>query len=256
MVLVFDIGNTNIKVGVFAGDKLVESTRLATASYKTGDEYWLLIRDMFVDKGVSIADIDGAIFSSVNPNLNYTIEHMITHYFGVKPLIVGQGIKAGINIKYDNPREVGADRIVGSVAAYNKYGACIVVDCGTATTFNVINEKGEFLGGPISYGLKTASDALSHNAAKLPKIELTFPPSIVNKNTTTNMQAGILYGYVGTVEYILSKIKAETGINTVIATGGISEIVGQNSTSIDYFDRTLTLRGLNIIYKLNKGNLN
>lgn len=254
MILAFDIGNTNIKVGLFSGDKLVDSTRLATASYKTGDEYWLLLKEIFNDKKVSIKDITGAIFSSVNPNLNYTIEHMIKHYIGVAPLIVGGGsVKIGMPIKYDNPKEVGADRIVGSVSAYHTYGApCIIMDCGTATTFNVVNEKGEFIGGPISYGLKTASDALSTSASKLPNIELNFPKKIVNKNTISNMQAGILNGYVGSVEYIINKIKQETGISKVIGTGGISELVYQNSTAIDALDRTLTLRGLNIIYNLNQ----
>ena len=253
MNLVFDIGNTNIKVGLFHEDKLVDSMRLASSSSKTGDEYWLLLCDMFALKQIGVKDIKGVVISSVQPNLNYTIEHMVAYYIGVKPLIVGGGIKCGLNIKYDNPKEVGADRIVGSVAAYYTYGGpCIVLDCGTATTFNVISEKGEFLGGPISFGLKHAADALSHSAAKLPKIELNFPPSVVGKNTISNMQSGILYGYVGLIEYIIHKIKAETGDAKVIATGGISEIVGKNSKAIDVLDRTLTLRGLNIIYKLNK----
>ncbi len=254
MILAFDIGNTNIKVGLFDGDKLVESMRLTSSSSKTSDEYWLLMRDiMFAEKNIDPKDITGVIMSSVNPNLNYTVEHMVSYYIGVTPLMVGGGIKCGLNIKYDNPKEVGSDRIVGSVAAFYTYGGpCIVVDCGTATTFNVISGKGEFLGGPISFGLKEAADGLARAAAKLPRVELTFPQNVVNRSTITNMQSGILYGYVGQIEYIVKKIKAETGDAKVIGTGGISELVGKHSEIFDAFDRTLTLRGLNIIYKMNR----
>jgi len=253
MTLVFDIGNTNIKLGLFQEDKLVESMRLATRVSKTGDEYWLLLERLFKDKDFSAKDIAGVVMSSVQPSLNYTLEHMVSYYIGVKPLIVGAGVKCGLNIKYDNPKEVGADRIVGCVAAYYTYGGpCIVLDCGTATSFNVVSEKGEFLGGPISFGLKSAADSLWDTAAKLPKVELQFPPSVVGKNTISSMQSGILYGYVGMVEHIIQKIKDETGEAKVIATGGIAELVGKRSAAIDIIDRTLTLRGLNIIYNLNK----
>jgi len=257
MILTFDIGNTNIKAGLFEGDTLVESLRLTSSSTKTGDEYWMLLRDIFVGKNIDPKGVDGVIISSVNPNINYTIEHMVSYYLKVKPLIVGSGIKCGLNIKYDNPKEVGSDRIVGSVAAYYTYGGpCIVVDCGTATTFNAITEKGEFLGGPIAFGLKTASDALSKNGAKLPKIELNFPPKVVNRNTISNMQSGILYGYVGMVQYLISKMKAEIGGTAkVIATGGISNMVAKESKLFDVVDRTLTLRGLNHIYRLNTKSL-
>jgi type III pantothenate kinase len=256
MVLVLDIGNTNIKAGLFNGDKLLNSMRLTSSANKTSDEYWLLLRDiLFVQSGFDVKGVSGAIISSVNPNLNYTLEHMVSYYLNVTPLIVGGGIKCGLNIKYDNPKEVGGDRIVGSLAAFNTYGGpCIVVDCGTATTFNVISQNGEFLGGPISFGLKEAADGLSKSAAKLPKIELVFPQNVVNKTTTLNMQSGILYGYVGMIEYIVDKIKREANIPSakVVGTGGISEMVGKNSDVFDVFDRTLTLRGLNMIYKMNK----
>jgi len=251
MILVFDIGNTNIKAGLFEGNILKQSMRLTSSKSKTGDEYWLLLKEIFT--GVSTSDIKGVIISSVNPAINYTIEHMVKHYLGVLPLVVGSGIKCGLNIKYDNPKEVGADRIVGSVAAYYTYGGpCIVVDCGTATTFNAISEKGEFLGGPISFGLKNATEALSSSAAKLPNIELSFPQKVINKNTIANMQSGILYGYVGLIDYLIQKIKAELGGQAkVIATGGISNLVERESKLFDAVDRTLTLRGLNIIYGLN-----
>jgi len=253
MILVFDIGNTNIKAGLFLGDKLLESIRLTSSTQKTGDEYWIILRDMFASKGIDPKQVKGTIMSSVNPNINYTIEHMVKYYFNMSPLIVGSGIKCGLNIKYDNPKEVGSDRIVGSIAAFKTYGGpCIVVDCGTATTFNVVNAKGEFLGGPISFGLKAATDSLTKAAAKLPKIELTFPKKAVNKNTIQNMQSGILWGYVGQIEYLINKIKSEVGQNAkVIATGGISDLVLTQSKVFDTVDRTLTLRGLNYLYYLN-----
>lgn len=252
MILAIDIGNTNVKCGVFDGDKLVYSLRLATSVSKTSDEYGLALTDLLAGNGIETKSITGVIMSSVNPNLNYTFEHLIGYYFGVKPLTVGAGVKTGIHIKYDNPREVGADRIVNSVAAYATYGGpVIVIDCGTATTFNYINQKGEFLGGAISFGLKTATDALCASAAKLPKIELVAPSKAVGRTTITNMQSGIINGFIGMVEYIVKKIKAEEGDAKVVATGGLSEIISRSSKIIDVVDRTLTLRGLNMIYTLN-----
>ena len=253
MIIGIDIGNTNIKLGVFDGGKLIDSLRLSSSNRKTADEYYYNIKNMLSDR-IEFSRIHGAIIASVNPHLNYTVEHMITHYFGVKPVIVGGGIKTGLNIKYDNPKEVGADRIVNSVAAYRTYGGpCIVVDCGTATTFNVISSKGEFLGGAISFGLKSAAEALGSAAAKLPNVELVKPEKVINKSTITNMQSGIVYGYVGLVEYLVRAIKREIeepGVK-VVATGGLSEIVSAESDVFDYVDRTLTLRGLNILYNLN-----
>lgn len=255
MVLAIDIGNTNIKLGIFDGDELKDSTRLSSSTHKTSDEYYLSIKDLFLTKGIAFSDIDGVIMSSVNPNLNYTFEHLISVYFHQKPMIVGSGIKTGLNIRYDNPKEVGADRIVNSVASYHTYGGpCIVIDCGTATTFNVVSEKGEFVGGAISFGLKSSADALSQKASKLPKIELIRPDKAIGKSTITNMQSGIINGYIGMVEYIVKKLKAEMNAENVkvIATGGLSEIVSADSDIIDVVDRTLTLRGLNILYKMNK----
>ncbi len=254
MLLVIDIGNTNIKMGVFRGDELVMSLRLATSVGKTSDEYGLNVKDLLEASGIKLTDITAVIMSSVNPNLNYTFEHMVRYYFKVKPMLVGSGIKTGLNIKYNDPKEVGSDRIVNSVAAYYTYGGpVIVIDCGTATTFNVISEKGEFLGGLISFGLKTSADALSGCTAKLPKIELVAPEKIVCKSTITNMQSGIINGFIGMVEHIIKKIKEETGYSNakVVATGGLSELIGRDGDTVDIFDRTLTLRGLNIIYKLN-----
>ncbi len=254
MLLVIDIGNTNIKMAVFHNDDIVMSLRLATAVGKTSDEYGLNVKELLNAGGVSLSDITAVIMSSVNPNLNYTFEHMVRYYFKVKPMLVGSGIKTGLFIRYNDPKEVGSDRIVNSVAAYQTYGGpVIVVDCGTATTFNVISEKGEFLGGLISFGLKTSADALSGCTAKLPKIELAAPPTVVCKSTITNMQSGIINGFEGMVGHIIRKIKEETGYFAakVIATGGLSELIGKESAAIDVIDRTLTLRGLNIIYKMN-----
>lgn len=253
MIIVFDIGNSNIKMGVFEGDELVHTLRMASTN-KTGDEYWLLVKDMLAVKDLSARSVTGAIISSVNPNLNYTFEHMIETYFGFKPLTVGSGLKTGLNIKYDNPKELGADRVAGSVAAYKLYGApCILIDCGTATTFNVIAEGGELLGGAISFGLKAAAESLSSAAARLPKVELAVPKHAIGKTTITNMQSGIIYGYSGMVESMVKRLKREAGMENakVIATGGISDIVNKCVPVIDVVDRALTLKGLNIIYKMN-----
>lgn len=252
MIIVLDVGNTNTKIGIFDGDELVLSLRMSSSMSKTGDEYGFYLTNMLERSGILPGAIDGGIISSVNPNLNYTFEHMLDYYFNIKPYIVGSGIKVGINVKYDNPKEVGADRIVGSVAAYKLYGGpCIVIDCGTATTFNVISGNGEFLGGAIGVGLKSSADALYTGTAKLPKIELAVPKSVIGKTTVANMQSGLVYGYVSMVEGIVARIHKEYGKKLkVIATGGLSEIVASTSKVIDVVDRTLTLKGLNIVYKL------
>ncbi len=256
MIIVFDIGNTNIKIGLFENDELVATLRMASSN-KTSDEYWLLIKDMLAVKNLSARDVTGAVVSSVNPSLNYTFEHMIETYFGISPMTVGSGLKTGLNIKYDNPKELGADRVAGCVAAYRLYGApCIVIDCGTATTFNVVTGDGELVGGAISFGLKAAAESLSASAARLPEVELAVPPKAVCKTTITNMQSGIIFGYSGMIESMVERIKHEMGGGDikVIATGGISDVVNKCVDVIDVVDRTLTLRGLNIIYGLNSDN--
>ena len=255
MLLGIDIGNTNIKMAVFKGDEIVVSLRLAAVSGKTSDEYGLAVTDLLARSGVKPSDIEAVIMSSVSPNLNYTFEHMVRYYFGAKPMLVGAGLKTGLMVKYVNPKELGSDRILNAVAAYHTYGGPVIaIDCGTATTFNVVSEKGEFLGGLISFGLKTGADALSSSTAKLPHIELTLPQSVVCRSTITNMQAGVIHGFIGMVRHIVQKIKEETGFATakVVATGGLSELLSAEEGLIDAFDRTLTLRGLNIIYKLNR----
>lgn len=254
MIIVFDIGNSNIKMGVFNGDNLIDTLRLASGN-KTGDEYWLLVKDMLRLKNIAPHDIDGVIISSVNPNLNYTFEHMTETYLGVEPLMVGAGLKIGMRIKYDNPKELGSDRVADCVAAYKLYGGpCIVVDCGTATTFNVVTADGEIAGGAISFGIKSAAEALCSSTARLPKVELVAPQTAVGKTTISNIQSGIVFGYSGMVESMVNRIKEETGLTDarVIATGGISDIVNKCVKVFDVVDRTLTLRGLNLIYRLNE----
>lgn len=255
MLLAIDLGNTNIKYGVFDGDKLVASFRVSSRISRTADEYGSVLVGLLSDRGISKSDIDGIIFSSVIPALNYTICHMCEYFFNISPLIVGPGIKTGLNIKADNPKEVGADIIVNSVSAYNKYGGPIVViDFGTATTFDVINEKGELLGVIIAPGIKTSLEGLSTKTAQLPMVELDAPKTVLGKNTKHAMQAGVIFGFAGLVDNIIKKIKRELKLQDVkvVATGGLGEIIASESNSISVVDRTLTLNGLKIIYELNK----
>lgn len=255
MLLVIDVGNTNIKLGVFNGDTLVHSWRLAVKVMRTADEMGITMQNLFSTKGLGFKDIDGIIISSVSPSVNYTIEHACQYYMGIKPLMVGVGVKTGLNIKYSNPHEVGADRIVNSVAGYRLYGGpCIIVDFGTATTFNVISEKGEFLGGAIAPGIKTSLDGLINNASKLTRVELNTPDSVIGKNTVTNIQSGTIYGFAGLVKYITERMKQESGIENakVIATGGLSELIADvDSSVVDIIDRYLTLKGLKMVYEIN-----
>ncbi len=255
MLLAIDLGNTNIKYGVFDGDKLVASFRVSSRISRTADEYGSVLVGLLSDKGIKKSDIDGIIFSSVIPALNYTICHMCEFFFGISPIMIGPGIKTGLNIKAENPREVGADIIVNSVSAYNKYGGPIVViDFGTATTFDVITEKCELLGVVIAPGIKTSLEGLATKTAQLPMVELDAPKTVIGKNTKHCMQAGIIFGFAGLVDNILNKIKHELGVDklTVVATGGLGEIIAKEVKSITKVDRTLTLDGLKIIYNLNK----
>lgn len=256
MIFCIDIGNTNIKYGVYSGEKLVASFRVVSQKSSTADEYGIVVRDLLRNEGIKRTDIDGIIMSSVIPQLNYTIAHMCEYYLGFTPIMVGPGIKTGINVKVDSPSEVGADRIVNSVAAYKKYGGkkpVICIDFGTATTFNVITEKGELIGGVIAPGIKGSLDSLVNGTAKLPNIELALPDKIIAKNTVTNMQAGLLYGFAGLVENIVRKTKEELGRDAyVVATGGLGETIASEAKSIDVIDRMLTLEGLKILYEMNR----
>ncbi|HEY8444081.1 MAG TPA: type III pantothenate kinase [Clostridia bacterium] len=254
MVLVIDIGNTNIKLGIFKENFLIASGRIATHYRRTSDEYGMLVTNLIEIHKLSKKDITGIIISSVIPDLNYTFEHMCEFYFGITPLVLGAGVKTGLNIKYDNPKEVGSDRIAVCVAAMKEYGKpLIVVDFGTATTINVVGRDNEFLGGLICPGIKTSLDSLAASAAKLPKIELVMPKSVIGKSTVTNMQSGMFYGFIGMLEHIVRKIKEEQGLEDakVIATGGLSEYLKKGTDIIDHIDRRLSLKGLNYIYHMN-----
>lgn len=254
MLLTIDIGNTNIKYGVFSGENLIASFRVSSRLSRTADEYGSVLLNLLNNSKVEKKQIDGVIVSSVIPSLNYTICHMCEYFFNITPIMVGPGIKTGLNIKADNPKEVGADIIVNSVSAYNKYGGPIVViDFGTATTFDIVSENCELLGVVIAPGIKTSLEGLVANTAQLPMIELDAPKHIIGKNTKHCMQSGVIYGFAGLVDNIINKIKKELHIEkiNVVATGGLGEIIAKEVKSINIVDRTLTLEGLKIIYNLN-----
>ena len=254
MILCIDVGNTNIKYGIFDGDKLAVSFRVATDLKRTSDEYGTKLVDMLAVKGIRAEQIHGAIVSSVIPSLNYTISHMCSGYLDIDPILVGPGTKTEHNLRVDNAREVGADRIVNDVAAIRKYGApVVVIDFGTATTFNIINENREFIGGVIAPGIRGSMDSLVNSTAKLPRVEIEIPKSVIGKNTTTNMQAGIVFGFAGLVDYIVRKIKREMKCPDmqVVATGGFSEIIASEISCIGHVDKLLTLQGLKYLYDLN-----
>lgn len=255
MIICLDVGNTNIKFAVYDGEELKLSFRVATEHKKTSDEYGGQLLSILRSNGISVTDIEGGIISSVVPPLDYTLERMCKTYLKITPLMLGAGLKTGLNLRVDNAREVGADRVVNNVAAVRKYGApCIIVDFGTATTFNVISDKGEFIGGVIAPGIKGSLDSLVNGTAKLPRVEIERPEKVIGTNTVTNMQSGIVYGFAGLVEYIVRKIKREMKCESVItvATGGFSEVIAKEISCIDKVDKLLTLEGLRYLYSLNK----
>lgn len=263
MLLAFDVGNTNIVLGVFKGKKLIQSWRIETDKNKSADEYGMLIQSLFEYHGLDMAEVQDAIISTVVPSISYTLQHLSIKYFNIRAIEVGPGIKTGMVIKYDNPKQVGADRIVNAVAAYAKYGGpLIVIDFGTATTFCCISDKCEYLGGTIAPGIKISSDALFEKTAKLPRVELVEPGHAICRNTIESMQSGLVYGHMGVVDYIIRKMKEEyqemTGSTTdditVVATGGLATMVSKGVKSIDHVDRLLTLEGLSLIYEKNKNN--
>ena len=255
MLLVFDVGNTNMVIGIYKDKSLVKDWRICTDIHKKSDEYGMLIGNLLAHDNIDIKSIDDVIISSVVPNVMHALENFCIKYCDKKPMIVGPGIKTGLNIKYDNPKQVGADRIVNAVAAIEKYGSpLIIVDFGTATTFCAISDKAEYLGGTICPGLKISSEALFNGAAKLPRVELIKPGKTICKATVEAMQAGIIYGYVGQVEKIISMMKKELGSEDikVVATGGLSSLIHSETDSIDHIDKFLTLEGLRLIHLKNK----
>ncbi|MGE5557692.1 MAG: type III pantothenate kinase [Bacillota bacterium] len=254
MLLVVDVGNTNVVLGLFHGAALARDWRIATDRAKTVDEYGILFKNLFAEGGFTEGEVDGAVLSSVVPPLTMHLSEMCRKYLSQNPLLVEPGVKTGLSIKYDNPREVGADRIVNAVAAIGIYGApAIVVDFGTATTFCAISAKKEYLGGAIAPGIGISSEALFQRAAKLPRVELAKPPGVIGRNTIQSIQAGIIYGFTGQVKEVVRRIKEEMGgAPRVIATGGLAELIAGEAGVFDVVDPHLTLQGLRIIFDLNR----
>ncbi len=255
MLLCVDIGNTNIVMGLYRGEELVTHWRISTDHQKMPDEYGLLLLNLMALQGFQASDVDGIALASVVPPLTDTFIEMLRQYLRVEPLVVGAGIKTGVPIRYDNPRDVGADRVVNAVAGFRLYGgpACIV-DFGTATTFDAISAKGEYLGGAIAPGIRVAAEALFQRTAKLPRIDLQRPAHAIGTNTVDSMRSGIFFGYVGLVEGMVVRFRAELGPEMrVIATGGLAGVVAQETKVIEIVDPWLTLKGLRMIYLLNEG---
>jgi type III pantothenate kinase len=259
MLVGFDVGNTNIVVGVFDGSKLVHSWRMDSIANKSADEYGMMLSQLFSHANLDLKDIDDVIISTVVPSVLYTLQHLSQKYLGHKALVVGPGIKTGLTVKYDNPKQVGADRIVNAVAGLTKYGGpLIVVDLGTATTFCAMTSEWEYIGGSIAPGLKISSEALFEKTAKLPRVELEPPGKTICKNTIDSIQSGLVYGHMGMISYFIKEMKKElqdiekTDKQVkVVATGGLARMIQQGVDCIDYVDQYLTLEGLLYIYEKN-----
>ncbi len=254
MLLVIDVGNTNTVIGLFDDSRLIHNWRVRTVADHTMDEYGMLILNLYKTAKVSSKSVNDIIISCVVPPMLNILEPLCDRYFHVKPLIVGPGIKTGMPIYYDNPKEVGADRIVNAVAGYEKYGGdLIIVDFGTATTFDYVSKNGEYMGGCITPGIVISSEALFERASKLPRVEFSRPKTVVAKDTVSSMQAGIMFGYAGLVDGIVERMRQEVKSDPkVIATGGLAKVIAQETKSINVVDEMLTLEGLRLIYLKNK----
>lgn len=255
MLLVVDVGNTNITLGVFNGEELLGTFRMTTKQPRTSDEYGITLKNLVECQGLKASDITDVIVASVVPDVMHSLGSALIKYFGIKPMIVSAGIKTGIRIVTENPKQVGADRIVDAVAAYSLYGGpVIVIDFGTATTYDIVGPDATFEGAVIAPGIRTSAQALWGQAAMLPAIDIRKPASILAKETISSMQAGIVFGQIGQVEYIVKKIKEESGYTDakVVASGGLGNIIAKETDCIDYYDPQLTLKGLKIIYEKNK----
>lgn len=253
MLLTIDVGNTNIGFGLFTGSELVHQFRCESVKQRTVDEYAVLIRQMIAMRDVSLREIDAAIIASVVPALTDVMAETVRRAFAREPIVVGPGMRTGMPILYENPREVGADRIVNAIAAYEDVkGPLIVVDFGTATTFDCVSAKGEYLGGVIAPGIQISVEALVSRAAKLPRIEIALPPRVIGRNPMHSMQSGIVYGYAGLVDGIVQRIRGEMGQEgEVLATGGLAQLIVPHTATIDRIDDSLTYRGLRLIYQRN-----
>ena len=260
MLLAFDVGNTNIVLGVFEDGKLIENWRMETDNKRSADEYGMVIKQLFDYSGLNAEDVEDVIISTVVPSILFTLQHLSMKYFNKKAIVIEPGIKTGMLIKYDNPKQVGADRIVNAVAAHAKYGGpLIIIDFGTATTFCAVTKNAEYLGGTIAPGLKISSEALFSMTAQLPKVELEEPGKVICKNTIQSMQSGLVYGHMGIVIYIVDRMKKELMEMSdcgeepkVIATGGMASMMAEGVDCIDEVDKMLTLEGLKLIYEKNK----
>jgi type III pantothenate kinase len=254
MLLAIDVGNTNTVIGVFDGTIGLRFWRVRTVEDATGDEYWMMLRNMAAISQIDASKIDGIIIACVVPNLLGALEDLCTQFLKVRPLFVGPGIKTGMPIRYDNPREVGADRIVNAVAAYEKFGCSLIaVDFGTATTFDYINQAGEYEGGAIAPGVKIAAEALFHEASKLFRVELIAPPRVIAKDTASAIQSGIIFGYASLVDGILLRMFDELNSRPkVVATGGLARVITLETKYVDEIDDNLTMEGLRILYDRNK----
>jgi type III pantothenate kinase len=254
MLLVIDVGNSNIVLGIFDGAQLVRNWRLSTDKSRTSDEYAVLLHSLFAQAGLDFTSVSATIISSVVPPLTSVMEAISRDLFHLTPFVVGPGIKTGMPIQYDNPREVGADRIVNAVAGFEKHRcSLIIVDFGTATTFDYVNQRGEYCGGAIAPGLAISLEALFQRASKLPRVDIAKPPQIIAKNTVNSMQAGVFYGYVGLVDEIVGRMKSESrDTPKVIATGGLAGLIAPETSTIEEVDAFLTLDGLRILYERNR----
>ncbi len=255
MLLALDVGNTNITIGVFEGKEIMGTYRLTTKLQRTSDEFGIDICDLLDHNNIDTKKINDVIISSVVPDVNYSLRRAINKYFDMEPIMIEAGIKTGIRVATENPRQVGADRIVDAVAAYELYGGpVLVIDYGTATTFDLVDKNGAFVAAVTAPGIQTSAQALWGQAAQLPKIEIQKPKSILAKETISSMQAGVVYGTIGQTEYIIKKMKEESGYENVkvVATGGLGMIIADETDCIDYYDAQLTLKGMQMIYDKQK----
>ena len=252
MLFAIDVGNTNITIGLFEGERLLNTFRMTTGIARTSDEYGIFLGEWLNLRSMKISDIDAVIIASVVPNIMHSLVSGVIKYFHIQPIIVAPGIKTGINLLIPNPKALGADRLVDAVAAYEMYGGpVIVIDFGTATTHDLVLKDGSFHSGVTSPGIRLAASALWTGAAKLPEIEIRKPDTILAKDTVSSMQAGVFYGYIGQTEYIIKKMKEESGLDDikVVATGGLGKLISENTDAIDIYDANLTLHGLRLIYE-------
>jgi len=259
MILTLDVGNTNMTGGVFKGEDIIATFRITTKMPRTSDEYGMLLCNLLEQNKINPDEIKDAIICSVVPNVMHSLASAMIKYLEIKPIIVGADLKTGLRIDVPNPQQVGADRIVDAVAAYEIYGGpVLVMDFGTATTYDLVDETGAFIGGITAPGIRTAGKALWQDAAKLPEIEIVKPEKIVGIDTITSMQSGLVYGQIGQTEYIVKKVKEETGLNNlkVVATGGLGRIIAEETDCINFYDANLTLKGIYLVYKKQNRNVN